>query len=131
MSDASGASREQLSGATRANGRLYTLVPWRFAALCAAIVGLPLSLLVLEPTAPQNGIGWDLLMNAGFVGAVMMIVLPLVSPRLWLRFGGDPRALRTVLNMHADLSYAAVALVVVHTIVVTTILTVNDICMTF
>lgn len=55
-------------------------------------------------------------MVAGLLGAALIAALPLVSPRIWHRFGGDPTKLRSVLFWHADLSYVAVTLVLVHTL---------------
>jgi hypothetical protein len=55
-------------------------------------------------------------MVAGLLGAALIAALPLVSPRMWHRFGGDPRVLRSVLYWHADIAYVAVALVLVHTV---------------
>lgn len=55
-------------------------------------------------------------MVAGLLAAAVIAALPLVSPRLWHRFGGRPAELRSVLYWHADLSYLAVTLALVHTI---------------
>lgn len=90
--------------------------PSRLGIVVAATLTLPLALLFLAPRAPQNGLSWDALMVAGFLGAALIAALPLVSPRIWHRFGGDPTQLRSVLFWHADLSYVAVALVVAHTL---------------
>ncbi len=89
--------------------------PVRLGVIVAATLALPLALLFLVPHAPQNGLVWDVLMVAGLLGAALIAALPLVSPRLWHRFGGAPRELRSVLFWHADLAYVAVTLVLVHT----------------
>ena len=83
--------------------------------LCLGCCWFLMVLLFVAPRAPQNGIAWDLLMVAGLLGAGLIAALPLVSPRIWHRFGGDPRLLRSVLYWHADIAYIAVALVLVHT----------------
>ena len=90
--------------------------PSRLGVAVLATLGLLLVLLFVSPQAPQNGLAWDLLMVAGLLGAALIAALPLVSPRIWHRFGGDPRALRSVLYWHADIAYVAVTLVLVHTI---------------
>ncbi len=90
--------------------------PSRLGVVVAATLSLPLVLLFLAPRAPQNGLLWDILMVTGLLGAAVIAALPLVSPRIWLRFGGDPAKLRAVLYWHADLAYVAVTLIIVHTI---------------
>lgn len=91
-------------------------MPPRLGLAIVATLGLVLALLFVTPRAPQNGFAWDLLMVAGLLGAALVAALPLVSPRLWHHYGGDPRVLRSVLYWHADMAYVAVALALVHTV---------------
>lgn len=88
--------------------------PSRWGVCLAATVSLPLVLLFIDPIAPQNGWWWDILMGAGMLAAGLMIAVPLISPRVWVHFGGDARALRFVLYVHRDVSYVVVLLTAMH-----------------
>jgi hypothetical protein len=89
-------------------------VPVRWCVCFVLTVMIPLVFLFIVPQVPQNGLWWDMLMGAGMLAMGFMIAVPLISPRVWLHFGGDPRALRFVLNIHNDVSYAVLLLTLVH-----------------
>jgi len=98
------------------DGPLAWAVPVRWGGCFLLTVMLPLLFLLVGPRIPQNGLWWDMLMGAGMLAMGFMIAVPLISPRVWLHFGGNPRALRFVLNIHNDVSYAVLLLTLVHVI---------------
>ncbi len=89
-------------------------LPVHFGVVVLCTITLPLVLWFIYPKAPQNGWGWDLLMGTGMLGAGMMLALPLVAPRVWVYYGGDAQALRSLLNLHRDVNYAVLVLVLIH-----------------
>jgi hypothetical protein len=89
-------------------------LPLRWSWIFFASVTLPLALLFVYPVAPQNGVYWDLAMVVGSLAAGLMIAVPIVSPRVWLHYGGNARALRALLYLHHDVSYAIVILLLLH-----------------
>jgi hypothetical protein len=101
------------AGAT-VSGAAFADVPARWGVCFYATVTIPLVALFIYPVAPQNGWWWDMLMGAGMLAAGMMIAIPLLSPRVWVYFGGDARALRFVLYVHRDVSYIVLLLTLVH-----------------
>lgn len=89
-------------------------LPARFGVSFILTVSIPLALLYVYPVAPQNGWWWDYLMGAGMVATGMMISIPLIAPRVWVFYGGNTRALRFLLHLHRDVTYAVLVLVVIH-----------------
>ncbi|HJP36219.1 MAG TPA: hypothetical protein QF901_09520 [Gammaproteobacteria bacterium] len=91
-------------------------IPARWGVCFLATVTIPLILLFTHPVAPQNGWWWDILMGVGMLGVGLMIAVPLISPRVWVHFSGDPRALRFVLYVHRDVSYVVLLLTAIHVV---------------
>jgi hypothetical protein len=89
--------------------------PRRFATCFLTLVSLPLVCLYILPRAPQNGWWWDILMGTGMLGAGLMLAIPVLSPRVWVHFGGDARHLRFLARLHIDVAYAVAILAAIHT----------------
>ena len=89
-------------------------MPLRFGVAVLCTVTCSLVLWFIYPRAPQNGWWWDLLMGTGMLAAGLMMALPLVAPRVWVYYGGDAKALKFILNLHRDLTYAVLLLVLIH-----------------
>ncbi len=90
--------------------------PARFVVSVTAIVALAGACVFVPPVAPQNGWWWDMAMAAGLLACGLLFALPVIAPRSWIEFGGDPRALSVVLTLHRDVSYGVLAFSVVHAI---------------
>ncbi|MEM7469115.1 MAG: ferric reductase-like transmembrane domain-containing protein [Pseudomonadota bacterium] len=73
-------------------------------------------LLVLPPAMPSNSFAWDLVMALGYLSAALLIVIPLVSTRLWFGLGGDAGGTRKVLSIHRLLTYYALLYLVLHVV---------------
>ncbi|MFT4564295.1 MAG: hypothetical protein ACI9BW_004058 [Gammaproteobacteria bacterium] len=91
-------------------------IPARWFTCLLASISIPLVLLFVYPVAPQNGWWWDILMAVGALSGGLIFSAGLVAPRIWVHYGGTARALRIVLFLHRDLSYVAVALLVIHVV---------------
>jgi len=118
MIEAPGHARANAGTGVSGPGRVTSTadLPLRFVVIFLGCVTLILALLFVAPAAPQNGLLWDALMAVGMLAAGLLVAIPFISPRLWLRYSGNPRALRTLLSLHADISYAAIGLTLIHTI---------------
>lgn len=106
-------SKTNLGNASRtstANVRL----PLRLIVCFLATLTLSLLILFVDAPAPQNNAPWEFFMLVGLLAGAIMIAIPIFSPRVWVAFGGDPRQLRFLLNLHSDLSYCVVFLLSVH-----------------
>lgn len=53
-------------------------------------------------------------MGIGMLATGLMIALPMIAPRVWSSYGGDARALRFLLCLHRDVTYAALLLILIH-----------------
>ncbi len=91
-------------------------LPARFGVSFILTVSIPLVLLYVYPVAPQNGWWWDFFMGVGMVATGMMIAVPLIAPRVWVFYGGKARALKFLLQLHRDVTYVVLMLVLVHII---------------